>query len=411
MAKMWDLEFAERTERVLKCLKPHCGYGSVTLVLGFWLRKAWRSLSRLRLGVTLLVLLLGAVAVGTLFPQVPQQTDNGAWWQAVRDRYGFLYHPLRALGVFDLFGAWWYQGMLGLLLLSTLACLLRRVWPLTRVVARPRTRLPTERFERAASRAKIHFPSIHTAEDTLRAALRQRHYRVQAEMPLTSEGTTAHRLHLRADRHRLPRLGTLFTHLGLVALLLGAAWSELRGWRSPDLAVTADAVTSVGHGTGVGLRCDRFTLLRYEDGAARDYRADVTLFADDERTLRVGTIAPNHPLHYGGVAYYLQGYRLNDASGRNAGEAASCSVTLQGVRDPGYGLVVAGAVCLLVGVTLTFHFPHRRVWARVDSDGQVSLVGSTSWDIDRFNQQFDELASELRGAALEAAARGETAQH
>ena len=346
-----------------------------------WLSKAWRALSRLRLGVILLACALGMIVAGTLLPQVPQEGDVQAWWEAVRERYGALYGPLRALGLFDLFGTPWFQGLLGLLLLSTLACFLNRWRPIFRAVFRPRVRLPDRRFEQAAPRASLSFPAVESAQSALEAALRRRRYRVQVERD-------GERLYLRADRHRLPRLGTLLTHIGLMCLLLGAAVGGLWGWRAPALVVQSGAVTAVGHDTGVALRCERFEIMRYADGTPRNYRADLTLLAEDGERLLQDTVQVNHPLRYRGVRYYLQSYRL---SGTEA-----CDVTLSAARDPGYGLVIAAGLCLLIGMTLTFHFPHRRIWARLGPAGQVALIGSTAWDKERFSRGFEALVAELR---------------
>jgi len=341
-------------------------------------------------------LLLCAIIVGTLFPKAPQQADADAWSTALRDRYGALYGPLRALGLFDPFEAAWFQGLLALLLLSTLACFLNRVWPLSRVVFRPRIRLPAERFTRAPLRAEFSFPSVETAESTLRVALQRRRYRVHIESWDLPQDPSQHLLYLRADRHRLPRLGTLLTHIGLILLLLSAAWSSIRGWRLPALPVNSDQVTAVGHNTGVGLRCDRFTILRYDDGTPQDYRAELALVAQTGELLNRGTVQVNRPLIYGGVSYHLQGFHLPEPSATSTAESEPCDVTLTAVHDPGYGLIIAAGLCLFAGVTLTFHFPHRRVWARLAATGQTTLVGSTAWDKERFARQFEALVAELR---------------
>lgn len=343
------------------------------------LNKAWRSLSQLRLAVILLALVLAVIAIGTLFPRAPQGAETTDWWDAIRGRYGSLYTPLRALGLFDLFGALWFQALLGFLVLSTLACFLNRVWPLGRVVFRPRTRLPSERFERADLRATLSFPSLQAAETALRTALKRRRYRVQVERD-------GNRLHLRADRHRLPRLGTLLTHAGLILLLLGAAWGSLWGWRA-QLTVEPGKVTAVGHGTGVGLRCERFELSRYDDGSIREYRAELILAGEAGDELARNTVRVNHPLRYGSVSYYLQGYRST--------ETGAYAVTLSAVHDPGYVPVIAAGLCLLLGLALTFHFPQRRVWAQVEPAGETRLVGSTAWDEERFTRQFEGLVVEL----------------
>ena len=50
---------------------------------------------------------------------------------------------------------------------------------------------------------------------------------------------------------------------------------------------------------------------------------------------------------------------------------------------------------LLLGLTLTFHFPHRRLWARLEPSGETALVGSTGWDKERFTRQFEALVMDL----------------
>jgi len=358
--------------------------------------KIWHSLSQLHLAVTLLAALLSAAVIGTLIPQLPQQADKTAWWEAVRDRYGSLYGPLRALGLFDLSRALWFQGLLALLLLSTLACFLKRVWPLSQVVLRPRTRLPAERFERAPWRAQLKFPSTQTAESALQTALQGRRYRVQVERQARFGDPSQYEIHLRADRFRIPRLGTLLTHIGLASLLLSAALSGLLSWRVPALGANSHGVTPVGHGTGVGVQCSRFTILRHKDGTPRDYRAEVALIDEEGRQRTQGLVQVNKPLNYSGVSYHLEGYHLPPISTGAEDGAQFCDVTLIAVHDPGYSLVIAAGLCLFVGVMLTFHFPHRRLWARIGFTGEMSLAGSTAWDRERFKNQFDALVAELR---------------
>ncbi len=345
------------------------------------LRRVWRALSRLRLGVILLGCVLGATVIGTLLPQAP--ADAGPdWWDAVRARYGALYSPLRALGLFDLFATPWFWALLGLLLLSTLACFLTRVRPLGRAVLAPRIQFPDAQFETAALRASLAFASPSTAQKALKTTLQRRRYRVRVEQ---TEG----RCDLRADRHHVARLGTLLTHLGLVGLLLGAAGGSLWGWREPALPVRSEQMTPVGHGTGVRVRCDGFAILRTADGTPRQYQAELVLLDSDGTLLQSGTVQVNHPLRHGGVRYYLQSYRLTEAA---------CDVTLKVVHDPGYVPVIVAGLCLLVGMTLTFHLPHRRIWARVTATGQTALLGRTHWDRRRFARQFEHLVQELEQA-------------
>jgi cytochrome c biogenesis protein len=47
-------------------------------------------------------------------------------------------------------------------------------------------------------------------------------------------------------------------------------------------------------------------------------------------------------------------------------------------RDPGQGIVWLAFAALITGITITFHLPRRRVWARLRGDGDLSLVAR--WD-------------------------------
>ncbi|MDP8905795.1 MAG: cytochrome c biogenesis protein ResB [Chloroflexota bacterium] len=66
-------------------------------------------------------------------------------------------------------------------------------------------------------------------------------------------------------------------------------------------------------------------------------------------------------------------------------------------RDPGEAVIWVAFLCLLSGLVLTFYFPRRRVWARLDGD-RLSVVLSA----DRYvsaEREFEQLLEEL-GARL-----------
>ena len=96
----------------------------------------------------------------------------------------------------------------------------------------------------------------------------------------------------------------------------------------------------------------------------------------------------NRPLAVAGVRLYLAGYRATDA-----GEA----VTLLAVHDPGYGLVVAGGVLLLLGMTVAIAFPHCTVHVRIMADGTLRLSGFADRGAMGFGREFAGLARELAG--------------
>jgi len=205
-----------------------------------------RSLQSITLGVVLLALLVGWLALTSCFPQAPMTGDaeaRTAWWSMVRARYGGLTDFLHALGVFAPDRSPLLLGLVGLLLLNTMLCIIARwrgLW----------------------------------------------------------QGVKA---------RRVDRLGVLLVHLGLLGVVLGYVGSHVYGWRETGVVIGPGQTYSVGHGAGFRLRHDGLTIARYPDGTARDYQALVTVLEGEtevhQRVLRV-----NAPLSHRGVRVYLNAY-------------------------------------------------------------------------------------------------------
>jgi cytochrome c biogenesis protein len=67
-------------------------------------------------------------------------------------------------------------------------------------------------------------------------------------------------------------------------------------------------------------------------------------------------------------------------------------------RDPGQGLVWLAYLSLMIGLSLSFYFPRRRVWARLEAGKlQLAMLGDRYVDTEReFGKLLDELADRLR---------------
>jgi cytochrome c biogenesis protein len=66
-------------------------------------------------------------------------------------------------------------------------------------------------------------------------------------------------------------------------------------------------------------------------------------------------------------------------------------------RDPGQGLVWIAFGLLIAGITITFYRPRRRVWTRLEPDGQLGIV----WRSDRYvdvEREFGRLLDQLVAA-------------
>lgn len=72
-------------------------------------------------------------------------------------------------------------------------------------------------------------------------------------------------------------------------------------------------------------------------------------------------------------------------------------------HDPGQGLVWLAFGLLLLGLLVTFWLPRRRVWARLDPDGRLFLVGRSDRYVD-FVREFGRLVDDLAAARVAAVA-------
>jgi len=101
------------------------------------------------------------------------------------------------------------------------------------------------------------------------------------------------------------------------------------------------------------------------------------------------------------------GFPLTVTNGATAEfEALDLKVTLDGFseytlliakRDPGQGLVWLAFGALIVGLSITFYLPRRRVWARLGRDGELALVGRSDRYVD-FDREFGRLVDDLVAA-------------
>jgi cytochrome c biogenesis protein ResB len=189
---------------------------------------------------------------------------------------------------------------------------------------------------------------------------------------------------LRGDRNGLTPAATLVTHLAILLLLLGAGLSGAFGWRE-EITLASGGAGDVGHGSGLSLRNEGFTIERYPDGRAAGYEAQVVVLAGGQEQGH-GAVRVNEPLVLGPVGFHLVGY---------GGMEGSYSVTLLAVHDPGYGLVIVAGLLLLLGMTASFSFPHCWVRARIEPDGTLRLAGWADRQGYGFGREFVALAEEV----------------
>ena len=191
-------------------------------------------LGSMYLAITLLVVVAVASVIGTVLQQ------NQPYADYVLKLGPFWFEVFRGLGLYDIYGAAWFIGILAFLILSTSVCLYRQTPHLLREMNRFRTQVQLHSLRgfhrRAEWRLPERDPSAVQAEIT--GVLRAWRYRWRVE----DRGD--HRI-VAATKGRFSRLGYLFTHvavvvIGIGGLLDGNLWLKLKEWRGEIVVETRD---------------------------------------------------------------------------------------------------------------------------------------------------------------------------
>ncbi len=345
--------------------------------------QAWHFLARVDVAAAFLFLVLILAALGSCFPQLPATIAAdaerlAAWENEVETRYGSLTPFLKAIDAFQWFRSPTFRLSAALMALSTLACTLnrwRRVW-------RTALHRPVQRsdkfFDNAPHTAELSRAAEDDWTDGVRDALKQRGFRVCSE---SGGGVN----HLRGDRYGWAHVATLITHLAALLLLAGVALSGAASWRE-EIEVAPDETVNIGHGTGLAVRSENFTMTHYADGSVAGYEADVAVLDELEEDTAQGSIRLNQPLIYENVGLYLQSY---------AEAGNDYRLTLLAVHDPGFVPVILAATLMFLGLTVSFNFPPCCVHARIEPDGMLHLAGRSTrraWD---FEREFAALVEEV----------------
>jgi cytochrome c biogenesis protein len=265
-------------------------------------RAVWRQLRTMRTALILLLMLAAGASLGSLVPQRPINPATVQQW-ITRNR-GWA--PIaEKLGLFDVFGSWWFMAIYGLLLVSLVGCIVPRWRAFYRTLrARPHTAstLSLQPQYRSGTVALSPDDALSGAARVLRS---KRFRLVRADGTITGE------------KGRLREGGSLMFHTAFLLLLLGMSIGKLFGFtgqvavvegeRFTDTHIDYDSITEGRffneHFRGFQIVLDNFDVQWYPDGVPKTFKSSIRLF-DQGRLIKSPTIQVNHPLTYRGVRIY-----------------------------------------------------------------------------------------------------------
>ena len=228
-----------------------------------------RFLSSLECGLSLLGLLGTAVIIGTMILQRPMAREG---------QIEQIYAPqtvrlLNALGLFDVFHAWWFILLLGLLGVNITLASLERFPQVWRLFARPRL-TADEWFVHQLPFQKEILLGFHTPAEALSIANRKfRDLGYPPKPEALGKGT------LYVEKHRTARLAPYVVHASLLIIFAGAIIDGMWGFRG-FMSLTPGArtqsmepmtVPGAPRRLGFTVRCDAAGIEKYPDGSPKQY--------------------------------------------------------------------------------------------------------------------------------------------
>jgi cytochrome c biogenesis protein len=269
-------------------------------------REIWDILASTELAILLLILL----AVASLLSiAVGEYLRRAVRFQSPAEALGASrYLWFQRLGLFHPYQSWWYATLLGMLGLSLLACSVNRLKATFRAAFSLAFKRSPDAIEKlACARAFRLRGDAYETFTRISRLLRRRLYRV-------AESAEEGAYYLAAGKGGVGRLGPLFTHLGIIALLVGGIYGARTGYRTMRYAQAGDTVDVPRRGPrrargemetpphAFKVRVDSLWMAVTEDGEIRDWYSMLTVLDPGPVVTRV--IEVNHPLRYRGLAFY-----------------------------------------------------------------------------------------------------------
>lgn len=265
-------------------------------------RKIWQTLSSIKTGVVLIILVVIFSAAGTVILQRPM-TDADDMQRAYSPA---MLRFLDVTGLTDIFHTRWFVAMLILVSLSIIAASVQRFPNAWRYFARP-YKSPDESFRKVLpTQAQI---PVTDEEHGLSATERAfKHLGLKTERIVRTNSFS-----LFSERSRISEMAVYIVHASLLLIFLGFIVDSLYGWRgflmlSPG---TASNQIELKNGSSrtipFSIRCDGTGEETYADGSPKRWWSKLAVI-DGGREVSSKEIVVNDPLVYQGLRFYQASY-------------------------------------------------------------------------------------------------------
>lgn len=278
--------------------------------------KSWNFFSSVKVGIWLIVLILLASGVGTIFPQKDFISTELSLEQFYQQEYGFFGSIYYKLGFNDLYRSWWFILLVAMLGMSLVICSIDRAVPLYKALKNQRVTKHKEflRRQRLFSISHVEPDEI----EQMKVAIIQKKYHIREE-----NGD------IFAEKGRFSRWGPYVNHVGLIIFLMGVMLRAVPGMYVDEVLWIRENETKEIPGTnGLYYLTNHSFLYEVYDKEIdnqlipKNFQTNVILLENKNNT-EIGTtpqlsfveqneIQVNKPLKFEGFALYQVDYKLQE---------------------------------------------------------------------------------------------------
>ncbi len=267
-------------------------------------RKFWQIISSIKTGVILLIVVVIVSAAGTLILQRPM-TEPEEMQRAYSPE---MLRILDAIGLTNVFHAWWFVTLLVLVSMSIVAASIERFPNAWRYFSRP-YKVTDGSFRKVLQPQK----QIPISDEEAGLAAAERALRKCGFKPerVGSPDTPS----LFAEKNRLSEMAVYIVHASLLLIFLGGIIDGMFGWTGFVSLTNGQQVQKIETRAGAAkrlafsLRCDGAGQENYSDGSPKKWWSRLAVLEKGREVTRK-EIVVNDPLVYRGVRFYQASYGL-----------------------------------------------------------------------------------------------------
>lgn len=269
-------------------------------------KRFYKTLSNLRTGIVLLILVVIAAAMGTFILQRP--TTDASKLQATYSPQMLQF--LDRVGLTNVFHSWWFLTLLTLVSLSIVFVSIERFPNAWRFYARPYRK--TDVHFRAANPYKTELP-IQNAEQGLNAAeraLSKLHWPVQR---ITGQDGTS----LYCEKHRFSVMAVYVIHASLLLIFAGGiidgffGFGGFIGLHKGETGNVIELRTGGNKTLPFSVKCYSAGQENYADGSPKKWWSKLAV-VDNGKEVATKEIVVNDPLVYKGLRFFQASYWIDN---------------------------------------------------------------------------------------------------